>query len=312
MDIGYAGALLGGLMSLLSPCSVMLLPAFFAYAFGSPAKLMARTGIFYLGLVTTLVPLGVLAGVLGSLMLQNRAFLIGIASAFLILAGLIQILGVPIPGITRRAARDGATTISVYLLGTVYAVAGVCAGPILGSVLTLAGMSGNPIYGGMMLALYALGMCVPLVIIASVWKKAGARSRSWMRPRSLHIGRWQNTWTMIVSGLLTVGLGLLLLFTDGTASLGGTVAIGTQFAAESWLVQVASHISNAAFIGVGVIALAAFGGTLVCVDKWRRRRDPEVEVDVDVDEDAAAAQVEPRATATATALEGAGVDRLSQ
>ena len=45
MDIGYLGALLGGVLSLLSPCSVMLLPAFFAYAFTDPATLVARTAI---------------------------------------------------------------------------------------------------------------------------------------------------------------------------------------------------------------------------------------------------------------------------
>ena len=39
MDIGYLSAFLGGLLSLLSPCSIMLLPAFFAYAFNSPGKL---------------------------------------------------------------------------------------------------------------------------------------------------------------------------------------------------------------------------------------------------------------------------------
>jgi cytochrome c-type biogenesis protein len=30
MTIGYAGALIGGVLTLLSPCSAMLLPAFFA------------------------------------------------------------------------------------------------------------------------------------------------------------------------------------------------------------------------------------------------------------------------------------------
>ena len=65
MDIGYLGAFLGGLLSLLSPCSVMLLPSFFAYAFVHPSTLVTRTGVFYLGLITTLVPLGVFAGTVG-------------------------------------------------------------------------------------------------------------------------------------------------------------------------------------------------------------------------------------------------------
>ena len=56
IDIGLAGATIGGLLSLLSPCSVMLLPAFFAYAFGTLRQIMVRTAVFYLALLASLVP----------------------------------------------------------------------------------------------------------------------------------------------------------------------------------------------------------------------------------------------------------------
>lgn len=60
-DIGYFAAFLGGLLALVSPCSALLLPAFFAYSIDSASRLLARTGIFYAGLATTLVPLGAAA-----------------------------------------------------------------------------------------------------------------------------------------------------------------------------------------------------------------------------------------------------------
>lgn len=57
MLIGYGGTFLGGMAAILSPCAVLLLPAFFAYAFGDDrARLL--TGLFYLGLLLALVPLG--------------------------------------------------------------------------------------------------------------------------------------------------------------------------------------------------------------------------------------------------------------
>lgn len=68
IDIGLADTLVGGLRSLLSPCSVSPLPAFFAYAFASPGRLLGRTGLCYPGLLTTLVPLGVLAAGLGAVL----------------------------------------------------------------------------------------------------------------------------------------------------------------------------------------------------------------------------------------------------
>ena len=55
-------ALLGGALTLLAPCSVLVLPAFFSYAFQSARALLGRTALFWLGLLLVLVPLGTLAG----------------------------------------------------------------------------------------------------------------------------------------------------------------------------------------------------------------------------------------------------------
>ena len=52
--IGLLGALLGGLLSLVSPCSALLLPSFFALAFERPVVLLRRVLAFYLGLVLVL------------------------------------------------------------------------------------------------------------------------------------------------------------------------------------------------------------------------------------------------------------------
>ncbi|MGV8851586.1 MAG: cytochrome c biogenesis CcdA family protein [Rhodoglobus sp.] len=268
MDIGYAGAFIGGLFALLSPCSVMLLPAFFAYAFGSSAKLFTRTALFYTGLVTTLIPLGVFSATLGSLATEHRGVLIIAAAGIVIVAGLVQLLGIPIPGISRTekadSAADRTSAVSVYALGMVYAVAGVCAGPILGSVLAIAALSGNAVYGAMMLALYALGLTVPLLVLAAIWKRLGGRGRSWLRPRTLQIGRWSNSWTMIVSGALTVGVGVLLILSNGTASLGGFVSISTQYQAESWAATTGAGIDNVLFLVV-VLAVAVVGASAVWI-----------------------------------------------
>lgn len=276
MDIGFTGALLGGVISLLSPCSVMLLPAFFAYAFAAPTKLMARTGLFYLGLVVTLVPLGVFSSALGSLAGDDRYILVRIVAIVVIVAGLLQLSGLPIPGVRRtEGAGDGTSAVSVFFLGAVYAVAGVCAGPILGSVLMVAAIGGNAIYGGVMLAIYAFGMTVPLFVLALIWNTMGVRGKALIRPKSVHIGRWRNTWLMVVSGLLSIGVGVLLLVTNGTADFGGFFSIGTQYRTESWVSEFGSGVSNLWFIGGAAAVLAAVIVT-VRLRNRSRRRDGEV------------------------------------
>lgn len=261
MDIGYTGAFLGGILTLLSPCSVMLLPAFFAYAFTSPSALIGRTAVFYLGLCVTLVPLGVFSGTLGSLLTTNRSTLVAVAAGVVILLGLWQLSGLPVPGLTRAqsGSADTTSTASVFALGAVYAVAGVCAGPILGSVLMVAALGGSAVYGGSMLALYALGMTLPLFVLAAVWKRLGTRGKALIAPKEVSIGPWRNTWTMVVSGLLSIAIGVVLILTDGTASLSGVFSIGTQYTAESALATWSEGTSDAVFVAIAALVL---GGVL--------------------------------------------------
>ena len=268
MDIGYTGAFLGGILTLLSPCSVMLLPAFFAYAFASPTKLLGRTALFYAGLLTTLVPLGLLAGLLGSLVLQNRTALISVAAGVVIVIGILQLVGVEFPGLSRRAGADGTSAVSVFVLGSVYGVAGVCAGPILGSVLAVAATGGNPLYGGIMLAIFALGMALPLLLLSLLWTRLGLGTRGWLKPRRFRIGPWENSIWMAISGLLSIGIGVLLLATQGTSSLGGALTIDAQFEAESAVVSFAAGISNMWFAGAALVLLLLAGGLYW----WRSRR----------------------------------------
>lgn len=272
MDIGYTGAFLGGILTLLSPCSVMLLPAFFAYAFTSPSALIGRTAIFYAGLSVTLVPLGVFSGSLGSLLTTNRMTLVTVAATVVILLGLWQLSGLPVPGPSRSTnqQRDSTSIGSVFALGAVYAVAGVCAGPILGSVLMVAAVSGSPIYGGSVLALYALGMTVPLFALAAVWKRLGTRGRAVIAPKEVSIGPWRNTWTMIVAGALSIAIGVLLIVTEGTANLSGIFTISAQRSAETTLSAWSSGVSDVWFVVAAVVVLTG-------IALWRhrsQRREP--------------------------------------
>ena len=93
VSIGFLGAFLGGVLAILSPCSALLLPAFFAYAFTSKQQLAARTLVFFLGLACVLVPVGVGAGNLGGLLTQHRGTLITIGGWAIIALGVYTFLG---------------------------------------------------------------------------------------------------------------------------------------------------------------------------------------------------------------------------
>lgn len=267
IDVGLAGAFVGGILTLLSPCSVMLLPAFFSYAFSSPAQLVSRTGVFYLGLITTLVPLGVLAGTLGAFVNRYRQEFVLVAACVVIVMGLLMLLNVPLPFLRTAASSGSSSPAAVFALGTVYGLAGVCAGPLLGAVLTVAALSGNALWGGVVLLFFAAGMALPLLVLSLVWGRLPF-VRGLVRPREVHIGRWSNTWTGIIGGALTVGLGVLLIVTDGTATLSGVLGASEQIAVESAALDATAGVPDLVVLGVTV----AVAGTAWWLVRRRGRR----------------------------------------
>ncbi|GAA3361903.1 cytochrome c biogenesis CcdA family protein [Saccharopolyspora gregorii] len=260
-EIGLLGAFLGGLLTLISPCSAMLLPSFFAYAFDGLGKLVARSAVFYLGLTTTLVPLGAAAGFFGALLTQHRTALTVASGVVLIALGLLQISGKGF-GFAAAQRMTGririSSGLSVYALGTVYGLAGFCAGPLLGSVLTVSAAGGETLYGAILLALFALGMAFPLFLLALLWERLRLGERAWLRGREVTIGRMRLHTTNIISGLVFATIGLMFVLTEGTANLGGLTDVDTQFAVQAWLQQTSSRISNTTvLLALAVVALAA-------------------------------------------------------
>ncbi|GAA2358099.1 cytochrome c biogenesis CcdA family protein [Dactylosporangium salmoneum] len=255
MDLGLLSALLGGVLTLLSPCSAMLLPAFFSYAFTGPGLLISRTALFYLGLITTLVPLGVLAGTVGSFVSQHRYAFVTVAAVVVILLGLVMLANIPIPGLSRTGTQS-TSAASVYALGTIYGLAGVCAGPLLGAVLTVAAVGGNALYGGIVLLVFAAGMTLPLLVLALLWGRLPF-VRGLVRPRGIRLGRWRNTWTGVVSGTLTIAIGVLLLATDGTTSLGGILGASDQAALEDRVRRATGGVPDLLVAAVAVCGAGA-------------------------------------------------------
>jgi cytochrome c biogenesis protein CcdA len=270
--IGLLGAFLGGLLSLLSPCSALLLPSFFAYAFERTGTLVVRTTVFLLGLAVVLVPLGAGVALIGALITQYRSVVTLAGGVVLVVLGVLAILGKGFGSATaaRMAGRIRiASPLSVFALGTVYGLAGFCAGPLLGSVLTVAAIGGDPVYGGLLMGVYALGMVVPLFVLALLWDRLGLRDKGWLRGRPVRIGPLRTHSTSLVSGLLFIAIGVLFLVTDGTANLGGLAGADSQVALQGWLQQVTSGVSNAVVALVVVLVALA-----VVVVRILRRGDP--------------------------------------
>ncbi|MEU5426792.1 cytochrome c biogenesis CcdA family protein [Streptomyces olivoreticuli] len=277
-DIGYLAAFLGGALALVSPCSALLLPAFFAYSLASPGRLLARTGVFYLGLATTLVPLGAASTAASRLFNGHRDVLIGVAGWLVIAMGAAQILGLGFASKRAQAAAGRITprsAASTFLLGCVYGLAGFCAGPILGAVLTLTATTGNPVYGASMLAVYALGMALPLFVLALFWDRFQLGGRGWLRGRELRVGRLRLHTTSLVSGLFFIGIGVLFLAYDGTTGLPGVLDADQEFRLEELASRVGDAVPDYALLAVVALVVAGVLARIALRPEKQPEKRPE-------------------------------------
>ncbi len=272
-EVGVLAAFAAGILALLSPCSALLLPSFFAYAFASRTALVARTVVFYAGLLLTLVPLGTGASAASSLFYGNRPMLIAMAGWTIIGLGVLQLLGrgFAVPGTQRLqaavSARGNDGWVSTLLLGAIYGLAGFCSGPVLGAILTVAATQKSPWQGGALLAVYALGMAAPLLLLAAVWDRFDLGSRRWLRGRTLSVGGLHVHTTSLVAGSLFIAVGVVFLRYDGTAGLTGSLGmadlVDVEYAAQRAVTEWAAYVPAWA-LPLTVVLIAS-------TVAWRRR-----------------------------------------
>ncbi len=212
-------AFLAGVFSFLSPCTLPILPAYFAFTFQARReRIVLMTVTFFLGLATTMVLLGASAAAISSLLFRNLEELTLVGGLVVIGLGVMSLLGKGFTGV-QLLDRPSASAAGSYLYGATFALGwSACVGPILGGLYTLlAATEGIAILQGAVLAfIYALGLGTPLIIVATFFSKLGRGSRFWqiLRGRAISLNLGFTTLhlhtTSIFSGLLLISMGVLL------------------------------------------------------------------------------------------------------
>jgi cytochrome c-type biogenesis protein len=246
---------LAGVFSFLSPCTLPILPAYFAFTFQAKRQQVAlMTLAFFLGLATTMTLFGATASLLGSLLttVDLRQTLTFWGGLVIIGLGIANLLGKGFSGI-KMQERPSATFAGTYLYGMTFALGwSACVGPILGTLLTLLLAQGASVLAGALLAqIYALGLALPLFLVAVFFRQIGTGSRAWqllrgrgfsieLFGRSLHLHS-----TSILSGLLLILIGYLM----ASGELYRFSELATSSRAGQWALQIETWISRV--FGVG-------------------------------------------------------------
>lgn len=171
-------AVLGGLLVSLTPC-VYPMVAVTVSAFGAReatgrwegTKLSAA---FVLGIICMFTPLGVVAGLTGSVfgsVLQNQWVVLGIALLFLAMAAsMFGAFEMTLPAaLTNRLAKLGGIGYrGAFGLGFVCGViAAPCTGPVLTGILTWIAQTQSATLGALAMAAFALGLGFPFFLVGA-------------------------------------------------------------------------------------------------------------------------------------------------
>ena len=178
--VGPFIAVLGGLVSFLSPCMLPLVPVYISHLAGSANPAAGGTArrndtffhalSFVLGFSLVFVVLGASVGLVGYFLRDQLPTLTRIAGVLLIAMGLhlMGILHLPFLYRTYVVGDAGSSRrlgyAKSFLVGSTFSLGWTpCIGPILGSILTLAAYSGTVWQGAVLLVFYSIGMGLPFL-----------------------------------------------------------------------------------------------------------------------------------------------------
>src|SRR3954463_2674849 len=183
LEVSVPAAVLGGLISFLSPCVLPLVPPYLSFLAGVTIdELQAGGGggvrcrafltalLFVAGFSTVFVLLGATASALGQAIRQYVDVLSTLAGLAIIAMG-FHFLGLFRIGLLYREARlhlDKSVDVwGAYVMGLAFAFGWTpCIGPILAAILAVAGSEASVAHGALLLGVYSAGLGIPFLLAA--------------------------------------------------------------------------------------------------------------------------------------------------
>ncbi len=263
-NLSFIVAFLAGIIGILTPCSLAILPAFFAYGLEEKKQITKRTLTFFLGFTPVFIIFGLLATFFGksiAMLQQNSRILVTIAGIFIIIFGLMALFGKGFSGIkiNKKAKKS---TSGIFLFGILFAIGfTACMGPILIGILLIAGVLQNYLYAVFLMLSYSLGLFVPLFAISMLSDKYNFSG--FMNKINKRLGF---SVTNLIAGILLIAIGLVFIIYGGTFVVNNLGWGGLTM----FIYSIQNKLVSLRFINLaGIIVL---GGFLYLMWKFLRKK----------------------------------------
>lgn len=157
-----------GVLSILSPCILPLLPAVLA---SSAGKGKLRPLAIVLGVSISFTFMGIVTSAFGAAFQAYTEQLKILAEILIITMGLAMLFEISLFSAFAKfpllAGMNDKGPVSGLMLGLSLGVLWIpCVGPILASILTMVALEGNTVNGAITLMIYSAGFAVPMLLLA--------------------------------------------------------------------------------------------------------------------------------------------------
>lgn len=241
-------AFIAGIAALFAPCCItVLFPSYFASVFKERYKVFLMTFIFFLGVLTVFLPIGLGASAVAQLFSRYHNFIFSIGGIVLLLLGFMMLFGksLELPFSINLPEAKKYDVVSIYILGIFSAMATTCCAPVLAGVLALSAASGTMLWGGIYTLAYVMGMVLPLFLIAAFLDKINFTQKfmAIRKPIELNVGfKWQFTIAELTSGLIFLLMGIYITFLAFNNKL--TAHSNYQTAINIFMARLTYHIGH--------------------------------------------------------------------
>ena len=198
-------AFFAGVVSVLSPCILPVIPAVFAY---STEKGKFRPLAIVLGLSLSFTSMGIVTSLFGATLTAYLDYLNIFAEALLITMGISLLFDLNIFNVfgnfssLANPKKEG--LFGGLLLGLSLGIVWLpCVGSVLGSILTMVAVSGKVTYGALMLFIYSVGFSIPMLFVAY--------SASFSSTRLQNVSKYGFPLKK-VAGLIVLGVGFYMVY----------------------------------------------------------------------------------------------------
>jgi cytochrome c biogenesis protein CcdA len=262
---------LAGMVALFAPCCItVLLPAYIASAFREKRNILKMTFIFFAGLSTILVPIGLGAAGLAQVFQSFHKELWIFGGAFMIFLAVLSVFGkglsIPLPKRAKEMLKmeAGNHGKSVYALGLLSGAATSCCAPVLAGAMALAVVSGAFWKAIIVVFAYVFGMMFPLFLTAYFYDKYKIEKSKLIQGKTFSVPLGAKTISVHSTNALAsamffvIGAIMLTLGVSGNAywSPEHQVAIGKSL--NTWSTDLFAFLDTVSDVVWGVLVVGIF------------------------------------------------------